>query len=252
MGNLFNQILYYPLWNALVLIYQYASFHDLGIAIIILTILIRVILFPLFYKGARDQAIIQRLAPRIKKIQEEHKHDKEKQAKAMMDLYKEHKVNPFSGFLLLLVQLPVLIALYRVFLNGFKSSVMDNLYSFVPHLQTFNHYSLGFIDLSSRNLIIVLLAAGAQYYQSKLMLPPKAANPKDASAAESMARNMLYMGPIFTIIFLYVFNLPSAVAIYWLTTSAFSAIQQIVINKNISIKKEIREEIKKEEEEQKK
>ncbi|MCX6702344.1 MAG: YidC/Oxa1 family membrane protein insertase [Candidatus Wolfebacteria bacterium] len=247
MGNLFNQALYYPLWNALVLVYQYVSFHDLGIAIIVLTILIRVILAPLFYKGARDQAIIQRLSPKIKEIQREHKHDKEKQAKAMMDLYKEHKVNPFSGFLLLLVQLPVLIALYKVFLNGFKDGALDNLYSFVPHLQTFNHYFLGIVDLSSKSLVIVLLAALAQYYQSKLTLPPSNPDSKDASPAESMARNMLYMGPIFTIIFLYVFNLPSAVALYWLTTSAFSVIQQIVINKNISIAKEIKEEIKKEE-----
>ena len=98
MANLFHTILYQPLFNALIFLYQYLSFHDLGIAIILLTIVIRLVLFPLFYKGAKDQAILQRLAPKIKEIQTNHKNDKQKQAKAMMDLYRQHKVNPFSGF----------------------------------------------------------------------------------------------------------------------------------------------------------
>ncbi len=131
MSNLFHEILYRPLFNALIFLYQYFSFHDLGIAIILLTIILRLILFPLFHKGAKDQAILQRLAPKIKEIQTNHKNDREKQSKALLDLYRQHKVNPFSGFLLLLVQLPILIALYRVFLNGFSVETLSNLYSFI-------------------------------------------------------------------------------------------------------------------------
>lgn len=234
MSFLFNEILYRPFFNALVFLYQYLSFHDFGIAIILLTILIRLILFPLFYKGAKDQTILQRLAPRIKEIQENHKDDKEKQTRAMLELYREHKVNPFSGFLLLLVQLPVLIALYKVFLAGFSQKTLVALYPFIHAPQVFNFHFLGLVDLSRLNAIIIFLAGLAQYFQTKLALPKSTKSFKDLSAAERMGRQMLYLGPIMTIVFLYFLNLPSAVGLYWLTTSVFSAIQQVMINKKIN------------------
>lgn len=233
MSSLFNEILYRPLFNALVFLYQYLSFHDLGIAIIFLTIIIRLILFPLFYKGAKDQTILQRLAPKIKEIQKNHKDDKEKQTKALLELYREHKVNPFSGFLLLLIQLPILIALYRVFLAGFSSKTLSGLYSFISVPKFFNYSFLGIIDLSKANIFIVLAAGLAQYFQTKLAVPKTNKPFKDLSASERMGQQMVYLGPILTIVFLYFLNLPSAVGLYWLTTSVFSAIQQIIINEKI-------------------
>jgi len=234
MANLFHEILYRPLFNALIFLYQYFSFHDLGIAIILLTIVIRLVLFPLFYKGAKDQAIMQRLAPKIKEIQNNHKNDREKQAKALMDLYRQHRVNPFSGFLLLLVQLPILIALYRVFLGGFSAGTLNNLYSFISTPDVLNYTFLGIMDLGKRNIFIVIAAAVAQYFQGKLSTVKTNKSLKDLTPTERMSRQMIYFGPILTIIFLYFFNLPSAVGLYWLTTSAFSVIQQIMINKRIS------------------
>ncbi len=235
MSNLFNEILYRPLFNALVFLYQYLSFRDLGIAIIFLTVIIRLILFPLFYKGAKDQTILQRLAPKIKEIQKNHKDDKEKQTKALLELYREHKVNPFSGFLLLLVQLPILIALYKVFLAGFSEKTLSVLYPFVSAPNSFSHSFLGIIDLGKANIFIVLAAAVAQYFQTKLAVPKTDKPFKDLSAAERMSRQMIYLGPVLTIVFLYFLNLPSAVGLYWLTTSAFSAIQQVIINRRIKI-----------------
>ncbi len=236
MSTLFNEILYRPLFNTLVFLYQYLSFGDLGIAIILLTIIIRLILFPLFHKGAKDQSVLQRLAPKIKEIQTNHKNDKEKQAKAMMDLYREHKVNPFSGFLLLIVQLPVLIALYQVFLSGFSTKALTNLYSFIPAPTILNYSFLGLIDLSKRSIFIALIAGLAQYFQAKLALPKNNKPLNELSSTERMGRQMLYFGPILTIVFLYFLNLPSAVGIYWLTTSLFSAIQQIMINRGLAEK----------------
>jgi len=224
MINLFNKFLYEPLLKSLVFLYQNFSFHDLGIVIIILTIIIRFVLFPLFYKGAKDQAIMQRLTPKIKEIQKNHKDDKEKQTQALLDLYKEHKVNPFSGFLLLLIQLPILIALYRVFLSGLSE---------ISHLGPINNLFLGVIDLSQKNVLIVIAAAVIQYYQGKLALPKINKPSNELDIAERMGKQMVFMGPILTFVFLYFFNLPSAVALYWLTTSAFSVIQQIIINKKI-------------------
>ncbi|MEK9154512.1 MAG: YidC/Oxa1 family membrane protein insertase [Patescibacteria group bacterium] len=237
MIAIFNEIFYRPLFNALILLYDYFSFSDFGIAIIILTILIRLILLPLFYKSAKDQSIIQRLAPKMKEIQESHKNDKAKQAKAMMDLYKEHKVNPFSGFLsLILIQLPIIFALYQVFLKGLNTESFIVLYNFVPTPQEINHYFLGLIDLSKRNAVIVVLAAIAQYFQGKLSLSKNKKPIKDMTMAEQMSRQMVFIGPGMTLVFL--FYLSSAIGLYWLTSSVFSVIQQIVINKQLNVGEE--------------
>src|SRR5882672_9120926 len=138
MGFLFNLILYRPLFNALVFLYEHVTFSDLGLAIVLLTLIIRGILYPLFYKSLKHQSVLQRIQPHIKKIQDDHNGDKEKQAAALLALYKEHKVNPFSGFFLILIQLPILIALYRVFLNGFSPNAFDALYSFIAQPATWN------------------------------------------------------------------------------------------------------------------
>src|SRR3989344_8878862 len=125
MTYFYDHIIYYPILNALVFLYNTIAFHDLGIAIILLTILVRVILYPLFHKSARHQAISQRLQPEVKKLQELHKHDKKKQTEAIMELHKEHGINPFSGFLLLLVQLPILIALYQILSASMKPEFLS-------------------------------------------------------------------------------------------------------------------------------
>lgn len=236
MASIFYLVLYQPLFNALIFLYDYASFHDLGVAIILLTILIRLILFPLFHKGSRDQAIMQRLAPKIKEIQHTHKHDKEKQARALMDLYKEHKINPFSGFLLLLVQLPVLIALYRVFLQGFSAGSLNMLYSFIARPESLGHYLLGIIDLTQKNIWIAIVAAIGQYIQGRLSLVSNSVEAKkgEANPAEMMQKQMVYLGPLLTFGFLYFLNLPSAVGLYWLTTVLFSVIQQMIINRSVA------------------
>jgi YidC/Oxa1 family membrane protein insertase len=233
MIHLFNEFLYRPLLNLLFLIYNH-TVADIGIAVIILTIVIRLVLLPIFYKSAKDQTIIQKITPRIKELQKIHKDDKEKQVSEIMKVYKEHKVNPFSGFLLLLIQLPILIALYQVFLKGFSSDVLSGLYSFVAVPQSIHTMFLGIIDLMSKNVWLVILAGIFQYLQSKLLMN-MAKNPisqgKETDIAQKISKNMMIMGPFLTIVILY--SLPSVVALYWLTTSAFSVIQQVVINKKI-------------------
>ena len=213
----FLKIIFYdPLLVVLVFLYQYVAFQDLGIAIILLTILIRLILYPLFYRSFLNQTLMQKIQPEIEKIQHEHKHDKEKQAQVLMALYKTHKVNPFSGFLLLLIQLPILIALYQVFLH--------------PPLQLSNTF-LGLIDLTKSNIIIVGLAAVAQYFQGKLTLPKTKSGDEESPTAR-IARQMTFMGPVITLIVLW--TLPAAVGLYWLVSSLFSLGQQVVINKKIN------------------
>jgi len=231
MSSLFHIILYQPLFNALIFLYNTITFHDLGIAIILLTILVRLILYPVFYKSIKNQTLMQKLQPEIQKIQHDHKDNKEKQAQALMALYRQHKVNPFAGFFLLFIQLPILIALYRVFLNGFKPEDFSNLYNFIHAPEAINHLFLGLIDLKNRSILMVGLAAIAQYLQSRLTLPKRLEKDQE-NVASRISRQMIYVGPLLTTLVLY--PLPAAIGLYWLTTSAFSLIQQIIINKKLN------------------
>jgi|SRR3989344_392757 len=214
----FKLILYTPLLNSLVFLYHNVAFQDLGIAIVLLTLIIRFILYPLFYKSFLNQTLMQKLQPEITRLQYEHKHDKEKQAQALLALYREHKVNPFSSFLLLLVQLPILIALYHVFLN--------------PPVELSPMF-LGLIDLSKTSIMIVGLAAIAQYIQGKLTLP-KTKPGVEVPQVTKIAQQMVYIGPAITLLILW--RLPAAIGLYWLISSAFSLFQQIYINKKIEKK----------------
>ncbi len=233
MGAFFNTILYQPLFNGLVVLYKHVAFEDLGLAIVLLTVVIRVILYPLFYHSFKNQTIMQKIQPLIQKIQHDHKDNREKQAQALMQLYKEHQVNPFGGLLLILVQLPVLIVLYQLFLKGLTTEAFSNLYTFITPPVNLNHTFLGLIDLSAKSILIVVLAALLQYFQGRLSLPKTTSN--DPSAR--VGRTMVYVGPIMTVLILT--SLPSAIGLYWLTSSAFSIIQQLLINKKLNNERSI-------------
>src|ERR1700722_19634772 len=159
MIYLYHLIFKYPILNLLIFFYQTIAFHDLGLAIIFVTLFIRLILYPFFHTGAKQQILMQRIQPHIKKIQEQHKDDREKQAAALMALYKEHGVNPFSSFLLLIIQLPILLALYRIILYTIPSGNFAGLYPFVMAPSSINSMFLGFINLASKNIYMVVIAA---------------------------------------------------------------------------------------------
>lgn len=232
MGTLYAEIFYKPLLNTLVFFYQTIAFRDLGFAIIFLTILIRLILFPIFQKSARHQMVMQRLQPKIKKIQEEHRHSRQKQGEAMMTLYKEHQVNPFSGFFLLLVQLPVLIALYQIFLRSLSPELITGLYSFVNAPEHLSASFLGLINLDQKNILIASLATLAQYFQGRLsMLKRKEESGKEPTMAERVGKQMVFVGPIVT--FSILMNLPAAVGLYWSISALFSVFQQIIVNRKL-------------------
>jgi len=219
MSGIFHTYLYAPILWVFVFIYENLAFKDIGFSIFILTVLVRVVLFPIFYKSAKDQSLMQRIQPKLKKIQIEHKDNKEEQARQMMSLYKENKLNPFSGFLLLLIQLPVFIVLFQIFTRELSTSVFDN--------QLF----LGLINLGEKSIVIAIIAAGLQYLQSKLLLPPSQKDNKEEDTMARIGRTMVVVGPVLT--FFILMNLPSALGFYWMISSLFSVAQQIYINKKI-------------------
>lgn len=237
MSFLFHTYLYTPILNLLVFIYD-SIVADFGVSIILLTIVIRLVLLPIFYKSAKDQTILQHIAPKIRDVQKKHKENKEEQVKQMMAIYKEHRVNPFSSIILLLIQLPVLFALYRVFMDGVPEAGSELLYTFVHVPSVINDTFLGIIKLDAPNLILVFITAVAQFIQSWLLMRVSKQK-RDVGgqsnealvAAERISRKMIYFMPIITAVIL--FQLPAAIALYWFTTSAFSVVQQLFINKII-------------------
>lgn len=229
MVYVYSTFLYNPLLNVLIFFYNTIAFGDFGLAIILFTIFIRLLLYPLFSKSARHQAVMQKLQPEIKKLEEKHKGDRERQGKEMMALYKEHNFNPFFGFIFLLVQIPILITLYRIFLDSLKQNFLSSgLYSFVARPPSINTSFLGLINLGEHNILMVGLAALAQYFQAYLALP-RLQPGKEPAPAERMARQMVFLAPGITFFIFY--NLPSAVSLYWLVATLFSVVQQIIINR---------------------
>jgi YidC/Oxa1 family membrane protein insertase len=231
MVYLYQQIFYRPILNLLIYFYNTIAYHDLGIAIILVTLFIRLILYPFFHTGAKQQMLMQRIQPKIKEIQTKHKDDRDQQAKALMELYKEHGVNPFSGILLLIIQIPILLTFYWVIRSGIGTAQLTGLYSFIATPHSINTIFLNFIDLAKPNFILILAAALAQYLQAKLTIYRSPSNTGPLSQAEKIARQMVFVGPLITILVFY--NFPAALGLYWLMSSLFSAVQQYFVNKHL-------------------
>jgi len=227
----FNNLLYQPLFNALILLYGYLPGHDFGIAVIILTILIRLLLHPLMAGSIKSQKALAGLQPKIQEIQEKFKSDQKKQAEELMLLYKKEKINPFAGFLSLFIQLPLLIALYRVFWKGLQFQEIPQLYSFIPYPEIFNTTFLGIINLSEANTVLAVIAAVIQFIQMKtLTSSTKNLNKKGKTNQflEVFQKQTVFFIPFIT--FFFLLKLPAAIALYWTTTSLFSIGQQKFLN----------------------
>jgi len=220
IAYLFDLLLYQPLFNALVLFYKYIPGHDFGAAVILLTLLIRIILLPVASKSLKSQKAMQKIQPALQEIQKKYKNDKERLTKETLEVYRKEKINPFSGLFLGLVQLPVLIALYGVFWKGIKA----------PELSLISLSFLGLIDLSKPNIVLAVLAGILQYFQTKMILP-KVVKKKgsDPDMAQMMQAQMTYFMPVFTVIIL--FTLPSAIGLYWTASGIFSIVHQYFILK---------------------
>ncbi|MBL7142396.1 MAG: membrane protein insertase YidC [Candidatus Pacebacteria bacterium] len=231
--NAFNTLLYQPLFNALIFLYQFLPGKDFGVAVVVLTIVIRIILYPLMLKSIRSQKALAELQPQIQEIQQKYKNNKEQQAKEMMAFYKKEKINPLGGCLPLLLQLPILFALYRVFWEGLAPGAMKSLYSFVPSPGEINPVSLGLINLAEPNLVLAVLAGILQFFQTRMLMPKSKKSPTKgdqmAQFSNMMQKQMLYFFPLFTVFILW--KLPAAIGVYWAITALFSIFQQYLIMK---------------------
>jgi YidC/Oxa1 family membrane protein insertase len=167
---LYNNILYRPLFNILVSIYNIFPLKDIGWAIILITVLIRAILYPLSRSSIQSQKKLQTLKPKIDELKNKYKDDQEAFGRASMELYRREKINPAASCLPLLIQFPILIAVYGVFRVGLTSNNFDLLYSFVQNPGTINSLFLGLIDLAKPNTVLAILAGVGQFVQSRMVL----------------------------------------------------------------------------------
>ena len=228
MGHIFKTVLTQPLLHLLIFFYNFVPGNDLGLAIILLTVIINLILFPFSRLSLKSQKALQDLQPQLEKIKKKYAKDKVAQSKAMMNLYKENKVNPFSSCLLLLIQLPILLAVFQVLRSGVANS---NL----------NPIAFGFLNLSSPNIFLALLTGIVQYFQIK-NLPTTKPKPvfvekggaKDENMAATMNKQMKLVMPFLTLII--GMTLPSGLMLYWLIGLFFTIFAQRLIMKTSSAK----------------
>jgi len=225
-STIFNTALYQPILN--LLIWLYGIIGNFGVAIIVLTLIIKILLNPLNRRALESQKMMMEIQPRIKEIQNKFK-DKEQQGREMLKLYQETKFNPFSGIFLLFLQLPVLWALFRVFQSGLDFEKTSGLlYSFVSLPQAINPYFLT-INLAEPSIFLAAITAIVQYIQTKTAaLPQPESKEKSKDQMEQVSQmvqkqTMLFI-PAFT--FFILFNLPSAIALYWSLTTILNIIQQ--------------------------
>lgn len=225
---IYNEIIYRPILNLLVGLYNIFPIHDIGIIIILVTVLIRIVLAPLMHKSLKGQKTMSALQPKMSELKEKHKDDREAQAKAMMELYKEHQINPLSSCLPVLIQLPILIALYQVFSKALKGN-LDGLYSFVMNPGVLNPKFLGLVDLSHPNIIFGIIAGLAQLWQSKIIMAWQGTQSNQDATMKAMNMNMTYFLPIVSVIISL--KLPAGLPLYWIVTTLFAVGQQYYIQK---------------------
>lgn len=233
MKQLFNTLFYDPMYNALVFLVGVLPGESVGLAVVILTLLVKFILFPLAHKSTTTQARMRAIEPHIKKIKEKHKDDQQAQARATMELYKEHGVNPFSGCFLMLLQMPVIFALYFVFFDGMKFN-QDILYSFITLPEHMNMIFL-WTDLVGKSIPFAFVAAVTQYFQIKLSVPAPAKAVEGVTPSfqeefsRSMAVQMKYIFPV--LVFFIAYTISSAVALYWIVSNVFSICHELYVKK---------------------
>lgn len=232
--SLFHTALYQPLYNGLIFLVDVVPAASVGLAVVLLTILVKLALFPLSIKAVKTQIAVRAVEPELKKVREENKENKQEQARLIMELYRREGINPFSGFVVVLIQLPIIFALYWVFFRGGLPVInIDLLYSFVPIPENMNMAFLWIADVSGRSAVLALAAGATQYFQIKFTLPPMAERKSAASFKDDLARSfqlqMRYVMPVVVVLIAYFIS--AAIALYWTTSNVFAIGQELVVRK---------------------
>jgi YidC/Oxa1 family membrane protein insertase len=231
---MFEALLIKPLYNAFVFLIGVVPGGDVGLAIIVLTLIVRAIFYPAFTASIRTQMGMQAVQGDLDEINRKYKDDPKTRTEKTLALFKEKKIRPLAGLLALLIQIPIFIALYLVFFReGLPNIETALLYPFIPTPALVQTNFLGFLDLLTvHNIILTALVGGTQFLVTRLSLartPAKASSP-EKEAAHRMQRNlMLYMLPALMTALTYTF--PAGVGLYFLTGNLVSIAQELYLRK---------------------
>ena len=238
----FMTVVYEPLYNGLVFLVDILPAHDIGIAIILLTILVKIIMFPLSRQAIKTQVAMREIAPDVDAIKEKLKDNQEEQARAIFALYRERGIRPFASFFLILIQFPILFGLYYVFWKGGLPSVDPTLlYGFVPVPKSVSMEFFGLIDMGSRSIPLAALAGLTQLVYARLSMGPrkkreKSSNPSfSADMAHSFDLQARYVLPIIVAVIAY--TVSAAVPLYWTTSNLFMLAQEYFMGRRFIEKK---------------
>ena len=225
MSGFFHTFLYEPIYNLLVFLVNIVPAGDIGLAVIAATLVVKFAIMPLSLAALRTQRGMQEIQPKIQALREQYKNDKERQAREMFALYREHNINPLAGFAILFIQIPVLIGLYWVFRTETLPTVdVDILYSFVPVPENATALFLGVFLLTTPSLVLALVAAVTQFFQAKyaIPLPPPPAPGTKPSLQQEFGKAMTiqarYVLPLIIGVVAYT---SGAIALYFITASIF-------------------------------
>lgn len=234
--------IYTPLYNGLVFLVDILPGVEAGIAVILFTIIIKFILFPLSRKAVVTQLKIKKIDPKIKAIREEYKEDKQEQARKLLELYKEEGINPFSGILLVFIQIPIVFSLYFIFRNsGFPVIDTSLLYSFVAIPGEISPTLLGIIDITQKSFLLAATAGISSFFQIRYSVPKidkKSLEDRTFKddLAHSMNVQMRYGMP--AIILITAYFVGGAVALYWTTSNLFTLGQELYLRRKVKSKYE--------------
>lgn len=227
---MFHSFIYQPLYNLFVLLAVWLPFLDAGMIVILFTFIVRIILFPLSKKAFLSQIEMRKLQPKLEEVKKKYADNKEEQARKLMEAYKESKTNPFSGILVLFLQIPVILALYYILIRAGLPNVDANLlYGFVSSPNTINMTFFGFSLLSHKNVFFALLAGITSYIQIHI----SSANQPPISSNEALARMMkIQMKVMFPIIaFIISWQISGVVGLYWTASNIFTILQDLYLKK---------------------
>lgn len=237
MSFIYNNFVYEPLYNGLVFLMNILPWIDVGVAVALFTVIVKLILFPLSYRSVKTQASMKKIEPELNAIKLKFT-DKQEQARQVMALYKEKGVNPFSGFFLILIQIPIIFALYSIFLSsGLPHININILYSFVKTPVFVNMNFLGLIDIAKKSIVLSLFAGITQFFQISFSMPKPIKTDTNAPVsfkndlARSMSFQMRYIMPV--IVFFISYSVSAAVALYWSVSNLFMIGQEIYVRRRI-------------------
>lgn len=221
-----HTVIYVPLYNALIFFTSMFG-GSLGFAVIALTFVVKVILSPLSHQSIKNQMEQKKLQPLIAEIKKKYPDQKDQSAQ-MIQLYKDHKTSPLAGCLLILLQLPIIIALYKVFLAGAVVNPLE-LYGFVTAPEVVRETFLG-LSMVSKSVVLGILAGVTQFLQMHLS-PAMQKDPhtptddsKEGAMAAMLTKSMKYTMPIMIAVF--ALAVPGAVALYWVASNIFMIAQE--------------------------